>query len=129
MILIVLLQALLLAGVMKFNVDGIAVSLCIVVAFGWMLAIVRIGNRDGALTGRLAAFGTAFGVAFVSGLAMVSLALLLPKGSVPQYAVFGIGGAFGLFAWLGFPFWLLWPGSPITTRITTANRRGRRLCG
>ena len=108
MMLIVLLQALLLLGVMKFDVEGIAVSLCIAGAFGWMLAMVRIGNRDGVFTGRLANFGTAIGVAFVLGLALVGLAFLLPKGSVPQYAAFGTGGAFASFAWLGFPFWLIW---------------------
>jgi hypothetical protein len=108
MMLIVLLQALLVAGVMKFRVEGIAVSLCIVVAFGWMLAVVRISNREGAITGRLATLGTGLGVAVILGLALVGLALLLPKRSVPQYILFGIGGAFGLFAWFGFPFWLLW---------------------
>jgi hypothetical protein len=114
MMLVVLLQALLLVGVMKFNVEGIAVSLCLAVAFGWMLAVVRTGNRERVFSGRLATFGTALGVTFVMGLALVGLALLLPKWSVPQYAAFGIGGAFGLFAWLGFPLWLVWARSRLS---------------
>jgi hypothetical protein len=108
MVLIVLLQALLLLGVMKFDVEGLAVSVCILVTFGWLLAIVRVGSRDGALTGRLATFGTALGIAFVSGVSLVGLALVLPKSSALQYGAFGIGGAFGSFAWLGFPLWLVW---------------------
>jgi hypothetical protein len=93
---------------MNFDVEGIAVALCILGIFGWMLAVVRIANREGALTGRPATFGTAVGVAFVLGIALVGLGLVLPKGSLPQYAAVGSGGAFGSFAWLGFPFWLLW---------------------
>lgn len=109
MALIVLLQALLLLRVMKFSVEGILVSLCIAASFGWLLALVQIGKReDGAFTGRLATFGTAIVVGIVLGLVLVGLALVLPKGSLPQYVLFGVGGAFGSFGWLGFPFWLIW---------------------
>ena len=108
MALIVVLQVLLVGGLMRFNVEIFPVSAGIVVTFGWVAAVIRIGTREGALSGRLATVSTGLVVAFVAGLALVGLSLILPQKSVPGYAAFGIGGAFGLLAWLGFPFWLVW---------------------
>lgn len=108
MALIVILQVLLIGGLIRFNVEVIPVSACIVVTFGWVAAVIWVGKRQGALSGRLATFSTGLVVAFLVGLALVGLALMLPQKSVPRYAAFGIGGALGSFTWLGFPFWLLW---------------------
>lgn len=105
MISVVLLQLSLVAGVVAFEVQVWPVIGCFVVTFGWLLAMNRAGRH--ALPRRVARFGTAVGVSYLTGLGIAAAALLLPGGSAAQYAVLGLGVAVGLFGWLGFPVWPL----------------------
>jgi hypothetical protein len=104
---VVVLQVLLLADVLGFQVQGPLVVACFLVIFGWLLAVSRIARRTGALPGRVVRCGLTVSVSYLIGVLVVAAALLAPWGSSVQYAGFGVGVAVGLFGWLGFPVWSL----------------------
>jgi hypothetical protein len=105
MVVVVLLQLALLTGLLAFEVQVWAVTAGIAVTFGWVLVSSRAGRA--ALPRPVVRFGTTVGGGFLAGGAVVALGLLLPSGSVAQYAVCGLGGLVGLVGWLGFPVWPL----------------------
>lgn len=100
---VAVLQVLLLAAVVPFEVQSPAVVGCLLVVFGWLLIVSR---RPGLPHG-VARFGRTVGRSFLIGAAIVAAGLVLPWGSVGQLAVFGLGGVIGIVGWLGFPVWPL----------------------
>lgn len=106
-VVVVVLDLLLLAGVLPASLHSALVTACVTVVFAWLLVVSRAGQRTGRLSRRVVRLGTALAAGYLIGAAIVGSAFLLPPGSIAQYAGLGIGGAVGLYGWLGFPVWPL----------------------
>jgi len=105
MVLIVVLQLALLAGLLAFDVQVWAVIACLLVSFGWVLVASRAG-RD-VLPGPVVRLGTTAGAGYLAGVAIAGIGLALPPGSFGQYALWAVGGLVGAAGWLAFPVWPL----------------------
>ena len=99
---VVVLQLLLLAGVLPFEVQVIPVTVGIATAIGWALLVSRRAN----LSDRAARLGTAIGISWFAGLTLVLLGLLLP--GLAQTVTLTIGVSVGMVGFLGFGAWPLW---------------------
>lgn len=98
---VVVLQALLLAGVLEFGTQVWWVTGCFLFVFAWVLAVSR------GLPRTVARCGTVVALAYPAGGLLVWGALALPSKSPAQYAVGGLGLALGAIGWLGLPVWSL----------------------
>jgi hypothetical protein len=96
---VAVLQVLLLAGVLDFDLQGWLVTACFPVIFGWLLVLSRFG-----VTVR---FGRRVGAGFLVGISVAALCLPLPWGSPAQFAGFALALLVGGPAWLAFPVWPL----------------------
>jgi hypothetical protein len=105
MVAVVALQLVLLAGLLAFDVQVWAVTVCLAVTFGWVLAASRTGRA--ARPRSVVRLGTTVGAGFLAGGAVLALGLALPAGSPVQYVVCGLGGLAALVGYLGFPVWPL----------------------
>lgn len=103
----VVASVLLVAGVIAFETQVVIAIPAIVLIFGWTAVIGYAGARRRVLSRPLANWATAMGVAGVAGLLVAAPSLLLPSGSVAQYAVGGAGLVIGVPAYLAFPIWLI----------------------
>ncbi|NUT97857.1 MAG: hypothetical protein HOY78_38160 [Saccharothrix sp.] len=101
---VVVLQVLLVADVLPFEVQVVPVTAGIALAVGWVLVV----SRRARLPRRAARVGTVVALAYFAGLAVVLAALLLPWGSTAQWVGFGVGGLVGVVGFLGFGVWPLW---------------------
>jgi hypothetical protein len=99
---VVVLQLLLIAGVLPFEVQVYFVTAGIAAVIGWVLAV----SRRAGLPRPAARFGTGLAVAWFSGLALVAASLSLPPE--PRWVVLGLGVVVGLAGFLGFGVWPLW---------------------
>ncbi|MFI9813896.1 hypothetical protein [Saccharothrix variisporea] len=104
MVAVVLLQVLLVAGVLSFEVQVVPVTVGIALVIGWVLLV----SRRARLPRRAARVGTAVSLAYFAGLVVVLASLLLPWGSTAQRIGFGLGGLVGGVGFLGFGVWPLW---------------------
>jgi hypothetical protein len=95
----------LVLGLIPFAVQAPLVTFCIFVQFGWLFAINRAGLRLGVLPPAVARTGMLVSLGLAVAAVLVLPALLLPRGSVAQYLLFGVAALPGLAAWLGFPAW------------------------
>ena len=101
------LQLLLVAGVLEFEVQvGLVVTLFLLV-YGWVLVVSSAGHRHGTLPRPGTRFGLLLGVCFPVGMLIAAAGLPFGWGSVPQLA-FGVPGiVLGAAAWLALPVWPL----------------------
>jgi deazaflavin-dependent oxidoreductase (nitroreductase family) len=114
------LSVLLVVGVLPFAVQAPLVTFSFAVVFCWLFAISRAGLRAGVLPQSVARAGTLTSLA-IGGAAVIGAAgLVLPKGSVVQYAVFAAAGAGAAVAWFGFPVWALRIAGVLKRRTTSA---------
>ena len=101
------LQLLLIAGVLAFEVQVWLVVPMFLVIFGWVLTTSSIAHRHGTLPRPLTRFGLLLGVCFPVGLLIAAAGLPFGWGSVAQLA-FGVPGlVVGVLSWLAFPVWPL----------------------
>ncbi len=115
------LQLLLIAGVLGFDVQVRLVVPLFLVIYGWVLTASSAGHRHGTLPRPLTRFGLLLGMCFPLGLLIAAAGLPFGWGSVAQLA-FGVPGLLvGGLSWLAFPVWPL-----LLARLvfTTRNEKG-----
>ena len=101
------LQLLLVAGVLDFEVQvGLVVAMFLLI-YAWVLAISSTGHRHGTLPRPVTRFGLLLGLCFPVGLLIAVAGLPFGWGSVAQLA-FGVPGiVLGAASWLALPVWPL----------------------
>jgi hypothetical protein len=95
------LQLLLIAGVLDFDVQVLLVVAAFLLVYAWVLIVSSIGHRSGALPRSVTRFGLLLGVSFPLGLLLMGSGLLLHFGSPAQLAWLAAAG------WLALPVWPL----------------------
>ena len=101
------LQLLLVAGVLGFEVQVWLVVPLFLLIYAWVLTASSTGHRHGTLPRPVTRFGLLLGVCFPVGLLIAAAGLPFGWGSVPQLA-FGVPGiVIGAASWLALPLWPL----------------------
>jgi hypothetical protein len=101
------LQLLLVAGVLRFEVQVWLVVPLFLVIFGWVLTASSAGHRHGTLPRPLTRFGLLLGMCFPLGMLITAAGLPFGWGSTAQLA-FGVPGLLvGGLSWLALPVWPL----------------------
>jgi hypothetical protein len=101
------LQLLLIAGVLDFDVQVVLIVPMFLVIYAWVLAVSSTGHRHGTLPRPVSRFGLLLGVCYPVGLLIAAAGLPFGWGSVAQLA-FGIPGVLlGGVSWLALPVWPL----------------------
>ncbi|HWJ52390.1 MAG TPA: hypothetical protein VNT24_03310 [Propionibacteriaceae bacterium] len=116
-----LLQLLLIAGVLEFDVQVWLIVPLFLVIYGWVLTTSSTGHRHGTLPRPLTRFGLLLGMCFPLGMLIAAAGLPFGWGSVAQLA-FGVPGLLvGGLSWLALPVWPL-----LLARLvfTTPNEKG-----
>jgi hypothetical protein len=107
MVVVAILQLLLVAGVLEFDVQvGLVVAMFLVV-YAWVITVSSTGHRHGALPRSVTRFGLLLGVSFPVGLVIAAAGLQFPWGSPAQLAFVVPGVAIAAIGWLGLPVWPL----------------------
>jgi hypothetical protein len=101
------LQLLLLAGVLDFDVQVLLVVATFLVVYTWVLTASSAGHRRCTLPRSVTRFGLLLGASYPVGLVIAAAGLLFPWGSAAQLAFVVPGIAIGAFGWLGLPVWPL----------------------
>jgi hypothetical protein len=119
-----ILQLLLIAGVLEFDVQVWLVVVMFLVVYTWVLTASSTGHRHGTLPHSVTRFGLLLGASYPVGLVIAAAGLLFPWGSATQLAFVVPGIAIGAFGWLGLPVWPLvlarWVFSkPLTAHLGT----------
>jgi hypothetical protein len=101
------LQLLLVAGFLGFEVQVWLVVPLFGVIYGWVLTVCSTGHRHGTLPRPVTRLGLLLGVCFPVGLLIIAAGLPFGWGSFAQLA-FGVPGVvIGAAAWLALPAWPL----------------------
>jgi hypothetical protein len=107
MVAVAVLQLLLVAGVLEFDVQVMFVVATFLVVFTWVIAVSSTGHRRGTLARSVTRFGLLLGVSYPVGLVIAAAGLLFPSSSAAQLAFVVPGAAIMAAAWLGLPVWPL----------------------
>jgi hypothetical protein len=107
MLAVAILQSLLVAGVLEFDVQVILVVATFLVVYAWVIAVSSTGHRYGTLPRSVTRFGLLLGVSYPVGLVIAAAGLLFPWGSAAQLAFVIPGAVIMAAAWLGLPVWPL----------------------
>lgn len=107
MLAVAILQSLLVAGVLEFEVQVILVVATFLVVYAWVIAVSSTGHRYGTLPRSVTRFGLLLGVSYPVGLVIAAAGLLFPWGSPAQLAFVIPGVVIGAIGWLGLPLWPL----------------------
>jgi hypothetical protein len=107
MMAVAILQLLLVAGVVEFDVQVVVVVATFLVVYAWLIAVSSTGHRHGTLPRSVTRFGLLLGVSFPVGLVIAAAGLLFPSGSPAQLAFVIPGVAIAAIGWLGLPVWPL----------------------
>jgi hypothetical protein len=101
------LQLLLVAGVLAFEIQVWLVVPLFLVIYGWVLTVSSAGHRHGTLPRPVTRFGLLLGACFPVGLLITAAGLPFGWGSAAQLA-FGVPGILvGAISWLALPAWPL----------------------
>ena len=101
------LQLLLVAGVLDFDVQVWLVVVLFLLIYAWVLSVSSTGHRHATLPRPVTRFGLLLGLCFPVGLLMIAAGLPFGWGSVAQLA-FGVPGiVLGAASWLALPVWPL----------------------
>ncbi|MFH5823712.1 hypothetical protein [Georgenia sp. AZ-5] len=104
---IVVSSVLLVTDVIPFEVQVFVAVPAIIAMFAWVGVLGGVGTRTRVLPRGLARWATLMAAGALSGTALAGVALLLPRGSMEQYAIGGLGLLAGVPAYLAFPVWLI----------------------
>ena len=107
MMAVAILQLLLVAGVLEFDVQVLFVVATFLVVYAWVIAVSSTGHRHGTLPRSVTRFGLLLGTSYPVGLVIATAGLLFPSGSATQLAFVVPGVAIGAIGWLGLPVWPL----------------------
>ena len=83
---VAILQLLLVAGVLEFDVQVMFVVATFLVVYAWMIAVSSTGHRHGTLPRSVTRFGLLLGMSYPVGLVIAAAGLLFPWGSAAQLA-------------------------------------------
>src|SRR5215211_7427239 len=78
MVVVAILQLLLVAGVLEFDVQVILVVAMFLVVYAWVIAVSSTGHRSGTLLRSVTRFGLLLGVSSPMGLVIAAAGLLFP---------------------------------------------------
>jgi hypothetical protein len=115
------LQLLLVAGALDFEVQVGLVVVMFLLIYGWVFVVSSTGHRHGTLPRPVTRFGLLLGACFPVGMLVTAAGLPFGWGSAAQLA-FGIPGiVIGAASWLALPVWPL-----LLARLvfTTPNEKG-----
>ena len=108
MVAVAVLQLLLVAGVLGFDVQVVLVVATFLVVYGWVIVVSSTGHRHGTLPRSVTRFGLLLGVSYPVGLVIASAGLLFSWGSAAAQLAFVVPGVvIGAIGWLGLPVWPL----------------------
>jgi hypothetical protein len=107
MVAVAVLQLLLVAGGVDFEVQVVLVVAMFLVVYAWVITVSSTGHRHGTLPRSVTRFGLLLGVTFPVGLVIAAAGLLFPSGSPAQLAFVIPGVAIAAIGWLGLPVWPL----------------------
>jgi hypothetical protein len=104
---IAVLQLLLIADVLDFEIQvGLIVALFLVI-YAWVLVVSSTGHRHGILPRPVTRFGLLLGVSFPVGLLIAAAGLPFGWGTAAQLALAVPGIVLGSASWLSLPVWPL----------------------
>ncbi len=107
MVVVAILQLMLVAGVLEFDVQVILVVATFLVIYAWVITVSSNGHRHGTLPRSITRFGFLLGVSLPVGLVIAGAGMLFPGGSPAQLAFVIPGVAIAAIGWLGLPVWPL----------------------
>jgi hypothetical protein len=107
MVAVAILQLLLVAGVLEFDVQLVLVVATFLVVYVWLIAVSSTGHRHGTLPRSVTRFGLLLGVSYPVGLVIAAAGLLFPSDSAAQLAFVAPGAVIMAAAWLALPLWPL----------------------
>jgi hypothetical protein len=107
MLAVAILQLLLVAGVLEFDVQVMLVVAMFLVVYAWVIAVSSTGHRHGTLPRSVTRFGLLLGTSYPVGLVIAAAGLLFPSGSAAQLAFVVPGAVIMAAAWLALPMWPL----------------------
>jgi glycopeptide antibiotics resistance protein len=110
MVAVAVLQLLLIAGVLDFDVQVLLVVAAFLFVYAWVFVVSSIGHRYDALPRSVTRFGLLLGVSFPVGLLIMISGLLLGLGSPVQ------------LAWLAAVGWLALPALPLVLARLVFNK-------
>ena len=106
MIAVAVLQLLLVAGVLEFDVQVVLVVAAFLLVYAWVFAVSSAGHRHGTLPRSVTRFGLLLGVCFPVGLLITAAGLLFPSGSAARSPSSYLAWLAAI-GWLGLPVWPL----------------------
>jgi len=101
------LQLLLVAGVLEFDVQVLLIVATFLVVYTWVVTASSTGHRHGTLPRSVTRFGLLLGASYPVGLIIAAAGLLFPSGSAAQLAFVVPGAAVVAVGWLALPVWPL----------------------
>jgi hypothetical protein len=104
---VAILQLLLVAGAMQFDLQVVLVMAMFLMVSTWVLTVSSTGHRHGALPRSVTRFGLLLGASYPVGLLIAAGGLLFPSGSTAQLAFVVPGLIIAAPGWLAFPVWPL----------------------
>jgi hypothetical protein len=107
MVVVAVLQLLLVAGVLEFDVQVVLVVATFLVIYAWVITVSSNGHRHGTLPRSVTRFGLLLAVSLPVGLVIAGAGMLFPGGSPAQLAFVIPGVAIAAVGWLGLPVWPL----------------------
>ena len=107
MVVVAVLQVLLVAGVLEFDVQVVPVVAMFLVVYAWVITVCSTGHRQGTLPRSVTRFGLLLGVSLPVGLVIAAAGLLFPSGSAAQLVFVVPGVVIAAIGWLGLPVWPL----------------------
>jgi hypothetical protein len=123
MIATAVLQLLLVAGVLEFDVQVLLVVATFLVVYGWVLTASSTGHRYGTLPRSVTRFGLLLGASYPVGLLIAAAGLLFPSGSAAQLAFVVPGVIIAAPGWLALPVWPLVLARRVFSKPPTAHLR------
>jgi hypothetical protein len=114
MLAVAVLQLLLIAGVLDFDIQVLLVVAAFLLVYAWVFVVSSVGHRSGALPRPVTRFGLLLGASFPLGL-LIFTAGLLGWGSPAQLAWLAAA------AWLALPVWPLVLGRLVFSKPSLIN--------
>lgn len=102
-----LLQLLLIAGALDFDVEVLLVVAAFLLFYAWVFVVSSIGHRQGALPRTVTRFGLLLGAGFPLGLLITGAGYLVGRASGHPLALASPGIVLGAASWLALPVWPL----------------------
>jgi hypothetical protein len=107
MVTVAMLQLLLVAGVVQFDVQVLLVVAAFLLVYAWVLLLSSVGHRSAALPRSVTRFGLLLGASFPLALLITAAGYLIGSATGHPLAAAGPGIVLGTLSWLALPVWPL----------------------